>query len=133
MQEVLRWLRANPLGPALTVVISALVFLLFVPQLTMMLIPAPHLLLLEVLLGSGMLPMLVHRIHFIPLRPLIAFWLGLYAIAFLRVPGRLWKADPLALSGHLTVWLLLGSIGLILLALFLRPRVPETTTPPSVA
>jgi hypothetical protein len=124
---LVQWLRANPLGPALTVCLAGLASLIALPQLTMWLIIAPKLVLTEVILLAPFVPYAVYRVHQIEWRRLAALWAAIYIVSFIRTPHPLKVMSALGLSAHITSWFLWG---FVLTAVYAWYVVAQRRPPP---
>lgn len=112
------WLRANPLGPALTVCLTGLFSVFALPQLTVWMLPWPKLILTQVLLSAPFVPYSVYRVHQVPWRPLVGLWAGIYIAALARTPVPLKGMQALALSAHMSSWFMWGFFFTAVLALY---------------
>ncbi|MBX3021747.1 MAG: hypothetical protein KF799_08740, partial [Bdellovibrionales bacterium] len=113
-------LRANPLGPALTVCLTGLVAVFVLPQLSFWLFASPRLILVQVLLSAPLVPYAVHRIHHVSWKPLAGLWVAIYALALIRSPQPLQVITAFAFSAHLSIWILWGLLVTALAGLALR-------------
>lgn len=106
--KLVQMLRANPLGPALTVCLSGLFAVFVLPQLTLWLVFAPKLILTQVLLSAPFVPYCLYRIHKVPWKPLAAVWAGVYLLAFLQTPHALNVMPAFAISAHVSTYFIWG-------------------------
>lgn len=121
------WLRANSLGPALTVTVGALISIFLIPQLTFWVVNAPKFVLFEVLSGAPLVPYAVYRIHRVSWKVLTALWALVYIVGLATPPAPLRGMAALAISAHFTGWFLWGFAATGALAFFWRSGITAPT------
>lgn len=125
-QKLVKLLRANPLGPALTVCLSGLLAVFVLPQLVLWLYFAPKLILTQVVLSAPFVPYCLYRIHKVPLKPLVALWVGIYVLALFRTPQALNVMPAFAISAHMSSYFIFGFLLSAVLGLVMgeKPKKP---------
>lgn len=124
-EDLVRWLRANPLGPVLTTVFAGLLAVFIIPQLSMWLFAAPKLILFEVLLFTPFVPYAVHYVHRIPWKPMAGMWAAIYLIALVRSPLPLKTISAFLLSSHMHSWFMWGFAFTAAFAFFAAEKPPK--------
>ncbi|MGE0526926.1 MAG: hypothetical protein AB7G93_21235 [Bdellovibrionales bacterium] len=113
------WLRANPLGPALTVVFAGLVWVFLLPWVSLLAFKSSKLVLVQVCIGVVVIPYVLHRVHDLSLRPFLALWILILALALWSSPAPLEEIRAFELSAHITGWFMFGFLPTAGISLYL--------------
>lgn len=128
---LVKWLRANPLGPAVTVCLAALFAVFLIPQLSLWLFAAPKLLLTQTVLAAPFVPYAVYRVHGVHWKPLAGLWAAIYILALARSPLPLKVMPAFKISQHMSGWFMWGFLFTAILGLYFVARMQPSAVKPA--